>query len=82
MQLNPIQPLMNAAEVTQAIKVSRRTFENMMSRKQGPPFLMIGRQRRWRPADVNQWIDTLAEVTRERRNQIPLGTGQQEQGHV
>jgi predicted DNA-binding transcriptional regulator AlpA len=82
MQPNAIQPLMRAAEVTQAIGVSRRTFETLMSRNQGPPFLMIGRQRRWRPVDVVHWIDTLAEVTRESRNHSPFGTSLEEQGHV
>ena len=80
MQLNAIQPLMSAAEVTQAIGVSRRTFENLMYRKEGPPFLKIGRQRRWRPGDVNQWIDTLAEATRERSRNSPVSTDSQEQG--
>lgn len=80
MQLNPIQPLMNAAEVTQAIKVSRRTFENLMCRQEGPPFLLIGRQRRWRPSDVNQWIDTLAQTTRERLS--PQTAEPQDQGRL
>ena len=66
MQLNAIEPLLSATEVTQVIGVSRRTFENLMCRQEGPPFLLIGRQRRWRPSDVNQWIDTLAQTTRER----------------
>jgi predicted DNA-binding transcriptional regulator AlpA len=80
MQLNAIEPLMCAAEVTQAIGVSRRTFEKLMCRNEGPPFLMIGRQRRWRPGDVNQWIETLAEATRERRSHSPFSTQSRVQG--
>ena len=78
MQLNAIEPLMSATQVTQAIGVSRRTFENLMCRQEGPPFLLIGRQRRWRPSDVNQWIDKLAQATRVRRNPQLQGTELQE----
>lgn len=80
MQVNAIQPLLSAAEVTQAIGISRRTFENLMGRKEGPPFLMIGRQRRWRPSDVNHWIDTLARSTRESRTNQTAGAEPQKQG--
>jgi len=80
MQVNAIEPLMSATEVTRAIGVSRRTFENLMCRQEGPPFLLIGRQRRWRPSDVNQWIDNLALATLVRRNPQIRGNQSREQG--
>lgn len=80
MQVNAIERLMSAADVIQAIGVSRRTFENLMCRQEGPPFLLIGRQRRWRPGDVNQWIDNLVQATRERRHHQPMSKESVDQG--
>jgi excisionase family DNA binding protein len=59
--------LLSADDVRSMLGVSRRTFEAIVARKEAPPHLMIGRQRRWRRSDVAGWIDSLAEEASERR---------------
>ena len=49
-------PLMNIEEVPKLLKVSRRTMESLISKRRAPPHLLVGTQRRWRRADVQNWI--------------------------
>lgn len=49
-------PLMNIEEVAKLLKVSRRTMESLISKRRAPPHLLVGTQRRWRRADVQDWI--------------------------
>lgn len=61
--------LLTADAVTRFLNVSRRTFESLMSKKEGPPCLLVGRQRRWRSDDVDAWVrarvDESAVITTE-----------------
>ena len=47
--------------------VSRRTFESIVAKKKAPIFILVGRQRRWRQADVQNWIAALAEAAKNER---------------
>ena len=63
--------LLDASEVTKLLGVSRRTLESLLARAEGPIYLCIGRQRRWRPADVDSWIELQLEKTPNlRKDQI------------
>ncbi len=53
--------LLDAKSLADYLKVSTRTLENMLVRGDGPPFLRLGRQRRWRPADVEAWLQERVE---------------------
>lgn len=61
---NRVEQLLNADEVTRMLRVSRRTLESIISRDDGPRFLLVGRQRRWRNSDVQSWIESRIAETR------------------
>lgn len=52
-----MEALLDANEVTKLLGVSRRTLEGLLARAEGPAYLNIGRQRRWRPVDVDRWVE-------------------------
>lgn len=52
-----MEKLLDASEVSQYLNVSKRTFEQLLSQGDGPRHFLIGRQRRWRPNEINEWID-------------------------
>ena len=54
--------LMSAEEVRTLLRVSRRTFESIVARNEAPPYLFVGRQRRWKTKDVQNWIDARTMV--------------------
>jgi excisionase family DNA binding protein len=60
MQLSAMENLLSASEMILVLRVSRRTFEAIVARNEAPPYLRIGRQRRWRQSDVTTWFNTLA----------------------
>ncbi len=64
MQVAEINPLMDARSLAGYLKVSTRTLENLIGRGEGPPFLRLGRQRRWRAVDVEDWLQAQAEAAR------------------
>lgn len=51
-----MEPLLNADEVAKLLKISKRTLESMIARGDGPPLITIGRQRRWRLCDLEEWL--------------------------
>lgn len=55
--MGTMEALLDAHQVTALLGVSRRTLESLIMRHEGPAYLTIGRQRRWRPTDVNAWIE-------------------------
>jgi len=56
MATSHIDELLTAHEVAALLKISLRTFERMLQRGDGPVCSRIGRQRRWRAADVQMWV--------------------------
>jgi len=49
--------LLDATEVAKHLGISRRTFEVLIKQGDAPSFVWIGRQRRWRPQDVEEFIN-------------------------
>lgn len=60
--------LMSAEEVRGVLRVSRRTFESMVAQQKVPCFILVGRQRRWRRKDLEEWISSLAEAATAARH--------------
>ena len=59
--------------------VSRRTFESLVAKRKVPIFIRVGRQRRWRQPDVQNWIAALAETAKseqEIRGEVNVGAGE------
>jgi excisionase family DNA binding protein len=54
--LSQVNQLLSAREVAICLSISLRRFEQLLADGVGPPFLRIGRQRRWRRWDVDDWI--------------------------
>jgi excisionase family DNA binding protein len=68
--------LLSADEVRAVLRISRRTFDLMVSRGEAPPHLAVGRQRRWREADVSAWIDSHMLGTRDVSKNRPVAEQQ------
>ncbi len=47
--------LLTAKDVACFLQVSLRRFEQMVASGDAPEHLKIGRLRRWRPADIEEW---------------------------
>jgi excisionase family DNA binding protein len=61
---NQMEKLLDASEVSEYLHISKRKFEQLLSQGGGPRHFLIGRQRRWRAGDINEWIDLrLRETT-------------------
>lgn len=52
--------LLTLDQVAERLNVSRRTIENLLRAKKGPQFIRIGRTKRFRPEDVESWVDAAA----------------------
>lgn len=63
MQLTETPPLLDIKGLAGYLRVSTRTMENILTRGEGPPYLRLGRQRRWRPADVQMWLQERAQLS-------------------
>jgi len=50
-----MNPLMNASQVSSYLGISRRSFETLIARGDGPRFLWVGSQRRWVPEELIDW---------------------------
>jgi len=48
--------LIDARALSMILDISPRTLETIVARGEGPPFIRLGRQRRWRLEDVDAWI--------------------------
>lgn len=73
-QAKPV-PLMTTAEAAVHLKISKSKLEKMRSEKTrggsaGPPVVEIGRSRRYRPADLDEWA----------ANQVVGSTGRRRPG--
>lgn len=51
--------LIDAKEVAQRLGVSLRKLEYLISDGNAPLFMRIGRTRKWRLKDVDEWIEIL-----------------------
>ncbi|GGP23233.1 helix-turn-helix domain-containing protein [Silvimonas iriomotensis] len=48
---------MEAKDVAQLLCISVKTLDKIIGQHEGPPFLRVGRIRRWRREDVLEWIE-------------------------
>lgn len=51
-----VREVLIAGEVAELLRISRRTFDLLCARGEGPPSFLIGSKRLWRRADVFAWI--------------------------
>jgi len=49
-------PLLTAQQVAAHLQVSERKFEQMVHDGHAPPFIRLGRLRRWRSGDIAEWL--------------------------
>ena len=56
--------LLTAQQVAKHLQISDRTFEHLVSTGNVPPFIRLGRLRRWHPVDLSEWIRKQAATTR------------------
>lgn len=55
--LGDTSPLLDGVQAARMLGLHRRTLENWRCRGEGPVFLRVGRAIRYRPSDVNAWLD-------------------------
>lgn len=55
-------PMLTAQQVANHLQLSERKFEQMVHDGDAPPFVRLGRLRRWRPSDVEAWIAARSET--------------------
>ena len=53
--------LLNSKQLAYRLNVSMRTLDSLQKNGQLPSGIRIGRQRRWRDADIDAWIKAKAE---------------------
>ena len=61
-QLASRPELLTVQELAQVLKVSTRTVESMIRLNRAPPFIRIGRARRWRSEDIEAWLSAEANL--------------------
>ena len=49
--------LVSAKEFADRLGISVRTLEEMIIQGKVPPYIKLGRLRRWHPEQVNKWIN-------------------------
>ena len=55
-------PLLSLEEVSEWTGTAKSTLYSMMSQRRGPRSLKIGRTLRFRPTDIQDWINELASA--------------------
>ncbi|MCP4307575.1 MAG: helix-turn-helix domain-containing protein [bacterium] len=51
-------PLMSAEDVSEWLGIPKKTLYAWRYRREGPTSLKVGRHLRYRPADVEEWLDS------------------------
>lgn len=51
-----MEKLLDAIDVAHLLNISKRKFEDLIAHGGGPPYMRLGRVRRWRTEDVNTWV--------------------------
>ena len=52
-----MEKLLDVIDVSRHLNISKRSFEQLLARGEGPRHLLIGRLRRWRSAEIEEWIE-------------------------
>lgn len=55
----PSEKLMTVSELGEFLGVPEATLYQWRYRREGPPALKVGRHLRWRPRDVEAWLNSL-----------------------
>lgn len=58
-----METLLDAVAVAKHLKVSKRTLESLIARDMTPPYFYVGRQRRWRQRDIEEWVCNQLETS-------------------
>lgn len=64
-EFEELPPLIDVKGLAERLNVSVKTIYSMRDRKDAPPAIRVGRNLRWDPADVNDWLETKREVPRQ-----------------
>jgi excisionase family DNA binding protein len=52
-----MEALMSSQELAELFDVPPRTLDQWAYNRSGPPFIKVGRHRRYRPSDVAAWLE-------------------------
>lgn len=63
------QPLLGVPQLAHYLGVSRKALYNALDRGQIPTPIKIGNRLRWRPEQIEGWLETLHEAERAHRGQ-------------
>jgi excisionase family DNA binding protein len=70
-----MKPLLDVDQVAHLLHVSRRKLEKLLTRSQAPMYFLVGRERRWRALDVQEWVRSRAGSTQQEPCNPGRGTG-------
>lgn len=62
-----MERLMTSQDLSDILGVPPRTLDQWAYLKQGPPFLKVGRHRRYRSVDVEAWIAAQVSTSSDAR---------------
>lgn len=52
-----MENLVSAKQFAERLGISVRTLEELIAQGKVPPFIKVGRLRRWHPEQINVWIN-------------------------
>ncbi len=69
-----LEPLISAQELAEYLAVPVATIYAWRYRRQGPPGLRVGKHLRYRSIDVNEWIESQLEDSKQGFNPVAVPT--------
>ncbi len=69
-----LEPLVSAQELAEYLAVPVATIYAWRYRRQGPPGLRVGKHLRYRSIDVNEWIESQLEDSKQGFNPVAVPT--------
>jgi len=69
-----LEPLISAQELAEYLDVPVATIYAWRYRRQGPPGLRVGKHLRYRSIDVNEWIESQLEDSKQGFNPVAVPT--------
>lgn len=67
--------LLRVQDVAERLGVSVRTMENLIKAGRVPAFVRIGRQRRWRPEDIERFLECQLNNHISKPQEVNMETG-------
>lgn len=52
-----MENLLSASQLAKRLGISLRLLEQLIARGEVPPYIRLGRLRRWSPAHIEKWIE-------------------------